>query len=259
MKRIRVIPILLLQNNGLVKTVRFKKTTYIGDPINAVKIFNEKEVDELAFIDIEATVKNKEPDYNKIEEIASECFMPLAYGGGIKNLEQVKRIFAIGVEKVIINSAIILNRNLISEGAKIYGNQSIVVSVDVKKDFFGKYNCYFNSGKNKIKTDFITFVKEIEQLGAGEIVLTSIDREGTFKGYDLELIKQVTKNVNIPVIANGGASCVEDFEKAVNIGGASAVSAGSLFVYKSENRGVLINYPSQNELKEKLFSKIQIK
>jgi cyclase len=256
MKRIRVIPILLLRNNGLVKTVKFKNPTYIGDPINAVKIFNEKEVDELAFIDIEATKLNKEPDYNKLEEIASECFMPLAYGGGIKNLEQIKRIFAVGVEKVIINSAIIANRNLISEGAKIFGNQSIVASVDVRKNLFGKYICYTNSGKNKIKTDLIPFVKYIEQLGAGEIVLTSIDREGTFKGYDLEMIKQVTENVNIPVIANGGASCVEDFEKAVNIGGASAVAAGSLFVYKSENRGVLINYPSQEALKEKLFDKI---
>jgi len=256
MKRIRVIPVLLLQNNGLVKTVKFKHPTYIGDPINAVKIFNEKEVDELAFIDIEATVKNKEPDYTKIEEIASECFMPLAYGGGILNLEQIKRIFAIGVEKVILNSSIISNRNLISEAARIFGNQSIVASVDVRKNLFGKYDCYIKSGKNKINEKLISFVRQIQELGAGEIVLTSIDREGTFKGYDLELIKQVTEHISIPVIANGGASCVEDFEKAVNLGGASAVAAGSLFVYKSENRGVLINYPSQNELKEKLFSKI---
>ncbi len=256
MKHIRVIPILLLQNNGLVKTIKFKNPTYIGDPINAVKIFNEKEVDELAFIDIEATIKQKEPDYNKIEEIASECFMPLAYGGGIKNIEQIKRIFAIGVEKVIINSAIISNRNLISEGAKIFGNQSIVASVDVKKDFFGKYVCYTNSGKNKVKLNLVEFVKYIENLGAGEIVLTSIDREGTFKGFDNDLIKLVSQNVQIPVVANGGASKIEDFESAINIGGASAVAAASLFVYKSQNRGVLINYPSQNELKEKLFEKI---
>jgi len=247
---------LLLQNNGLVKTVKFKNPTYIGDPINAVKIFNEKEVDELAFIDIEATNKNKEPDYNKIEEIASECFMPLAYGGGIKNLYQIKRIFAIGVEKVIINSAILSNENLITQAAQIFGSQSLVASVDVRKDLFGKYCCFTNSGKNKVKLNIVDFVTKIEQLGAGEIVLTSIDREGTFKGYDLDLIKIVTESVNIPVVANGGAKLVDDFSNAIIKGGASAVAAGSLFVYKSENRGVLINYPSQKELKEKLFNKI---
>jgi cyclase len=256
MKRIRVIPILLLQNNGLVKTVKFKNPTYIGDPINAVKIFNEKEVDELAFIDIEATRKQKEPDYNKIEEIASECFMPLAYGGGIKTLDQIKRIFAIGVEKVIINSALADNPELITKAANIFGNQSIVASVDAGKDFFGKYACYTQSGSHKVKQKLIDFVKSLENAGAGELVLTAILREGTFSGYDLELLASVTNTVKIPVVANGGASKIEDFADAVRIGGASAVAAGSLFVYKSENRGVLINYPSQKDLKEKLFDKI---
>ena len=256
MNRIRVIPVLLLQNNGLVKTIRFKNPNYIGDPINAVKIFNEKEVDELAFIDIEATLKQKDPDYLKIEEIASECFMPLAYGGGIRNLDQIKRIFAIGVEKVILNSVLAVRPSLLSEAAAIFGSQSIVASVDVKKDLFGKQLCYVESGKRKIKTPLIDFVKQLEDTGTGEIILTSIDREGTYSGYDLDLIKRVSSELRIPVVANGGASKTDDFADAVLIGGASAVAAGSLFVYKSPNRGILINYPSQTELKEKLFSKI---
>jgi len=256
MKRIRIIPVLLLQNGGLVKTIKFKKPNYIGDPINAVKIFNEKEVDELVFLDIEATKLGKEPDYNKIEEIASECFMPLAYGGGIRNIEQVKRIIGIGVEKVILNSSVVANRQLISEIAKIYGNQCAVVSLDVRKDFFGKYACYTTSGKNKVRQKMIDFVKSLENAGAGEIILTSIEREGTFKGYDIDLLKKVSEAVSIPVVANGGASQLEDFANAIVNGRASACSAGSFFVYKSKNRGVLINYPSQKELKEKVFEKI---
>lgn len=256
MKRIRVIPVLLLQNGGLVKTIKFKKPNYIGDPINAVKIFNEKEVDELIFLDIEATKLGKEPDYNKIEEIASECFMPLGYGGGIQNIEQVKRIIGIGVEKVVLNTSAVTNPHLINKVAKIYGNQCAVVSVDVKKDMFGKYVCYTSSGKNKVKQKIVDFVKFVENEGAGEIILTSIEREGTFKGYDIDLIKKVSETVNIPVVANGGASKIEDFTNAILNGGASAVSAGSFFVYKSTNRGVLINYPLQKELKEKIFEKL---
>jgi len=256
MKRIRVIPVLLLQNGGLVKTIKFKNPNYIGDPINAVKIFNEKEVDELVFLDIEATKLGKEPDYNKIEEIASECFMPLGYGGGIKNIEQVKKIISIGVEKVVINTSANTNQKLIGETAKIYGSQCAVVSIDVRKNMFGKYVCYINSGKNKVRQKLIDFVKAIENEGAGEIILTSIDKEGTFSGYDIDLIKKVSEVVNIPVVANGGASTIEDFTNAIKHGGASAVSAGSLFVYKSKNRGVLINYPSQKDLKKVVFEKI---
>ena len=256
MKRIRVIPVLLLQNGGLVKTIKFKNPNYIGDPINAVKIFNEKEVDELVFLDIDATKLNKEPDYKTIEEIASECFMPLAYGGGVKSIEQIKTIFSIGVEKVIVNSSIANNSTLITEAAKIYGNQSIVASVDVKKDIFGKYVCYNISGKKKIKRPLIDYIKHIENTGAGEIILTSIDQEGTFNGYDIDLIKKVSETVAIPVVANGGASGINSFADAVINGGASAVAAGSFFVYKSENKGVLINYPSQAELKTVLFDKI---
>ncbi len=256
MKRIRIIPVLLLQNGGLVKTINFKKPNYIGDPINAVKIFNEKEVDELIFIDIDATKQRKEPDYNKIEEIASECFMPLGYGGGIKNIEQVKKIIGIGVEKVILNSSVAVNPKLIGKVAKIYGSQCAVVSIDVKKDIFGKYICYTSSGKNKIKQNIIDYVKLVENEGAGEIILTSIDREGTFKGYDINLIKKVSESVNIPVVSNGGAYTITDFTNAIKEGGASAVSAGSFFVYKSKNKGILINYPSQKELREFVFEKI---
>jgi len=256
MRRIRVIPVLLLKDDGLVKTVRFKKPNYIGDPINAVKIFNEKEVDELAFLDIEATKLNKDPDYIKIEEIASECFMPLAYGGGIHTLDQIKKVFAIGVEKVILNSAILKNPEMIRQAAKIYGNQSLAASVDVKKDVFGKYACYSVSGSKKIKQKLTDYTKFIEEIGFGEIILTSIDREGTFSGYDIDLIKTVTDSVNIPVVANGGASDHSGFKDAVLKGGASAVAAGSVFVYKSKNKGILINYPSQEDLKASLFGKI---
>ena len=256
MRRIRVIPVLLLKDDGLVKTVKFKKPNYIGDPTNAVKIFNEKEVDEMVFLDIDATKLNKDPDYNKIEDIASECFMPLGYGGGIKTLDQIKKTFAIGVEKVIINSAIISNPGMITNASKIYGSQSIVASVDVKKDIFGKYICYSESGKIKIKQPFSDYIKYIENIGFGEIILTSIDNEGTFNGYDIQLLKHVTASVNIPIVANGGASDVNDFSDAVINGGASAVAAGSMFVYKSTNKGVLINYPSQEDLKQGLFNKI---
>lgn len=258
MNRIRVIPILLLKNKGLVKTVKFKNPTYIGDPINAVKILNEKEVDELVFLDIEASKKNKPPDYHMIEDIASECFMPLAYGGGINSLEQIKRIFGIGVEKVVINSAVVTNSKLITEAANIFGNQSIVVSIDVKNNIFGKYIAYTKSASHKINRNIVDFAKHVEELGVGEIILSSIDREGTFGHYDLKLLKSISQNVNIPVVANGGASDIADFTMAVNEGGASAVAAGSLFVYKSKNKGILINYPSQADLKEKLFNKVAL-
>jgi cyclase len=256
MKRIRIIPVLQLKGEGLYKTVKFRNPRYIGDPINAVKIFNEKEVDELAFIDIEATIFGKDPNYTKIEEIASECFMPLAYGGGINNIEQVKKIFAIGIEKIIINTAAYTNPKLIEQIAKIYGSQSVVVAIDVKKDFFGKKRPFIKSGTKKIKTEVRQWAKTIENYGAGEILLTSIVNDGTYKGYDFELIDNVAKTVDIPVIANGGASSIEDFAKVVINYNASACAAGSFFVFASANRGVLINYPEQKILKEKIFKKI---
>ena len=255
MRRVRVIPVLTLQNEKLVKTVRFKKPSYIGDPINAVKIFNDKEVDEIVILDISATSENRFPNYERIEEIASEAFMPLAYGGGINNFEQIEQLFKLGIEKIVINSAIENNLNLIKQVAKRYGSQSIIVAVDVKKSVFGKLAAYKKSGSTKIKTKLLNYITEIEQAGAGEIFLTAIDQDGTFKGYDLELIKLISNHCTIPVVACGGASDTRNFKSAIDAG-ASAVAAGSLFVYSSSNKGVLINYPNQNILKEHLFDKI---
>jgi imidazole glycerol-phosphate synthase subunit HisF len=255
LRRIRVIPVLLMKNGGLVKTIRFKHPTYIGDPINAVKIFNEKEVDEIVLLDIDATLQNREPDYDKIKEICSEAFMPFAYGGGIKNIDQVKRLFQNGIEKVIFNTEVFLNPQILEKAATIFGNQSIVVSIDVKKDFFGKYKVFVKSGKHNTKYNPLEYAKKVEDFGSGEIFLTSIGHEGTYKGYDIELIKAVSHSVTIPVIAHGGANSIMNFLTAIEAG-ASAVAAGSIFVYKGVEKGILISYPNQEELKINLFNKL---
>jgi cyclase len=255
MRRVRVIPVLTLQNEKLVKTVQFKKPNYIGDPINAVKIFNDKEVDEIAIIDISATKEKRVPNYERIEEIASEAFMPLAYGGGINHFDQIKKLFQLGIEKVIINSALENDISLIEQTSAQFGSQSVIVAIDVKKTVFGKLAAYKNSGSTKIKTNLISYIQQIEQAGAGEIFLTAINRDGTFKDYDYELIQLVSSHCDIPVVSCGGANSIQSFTNAINAG-ASAVAAGSLFVYSSSNKGVLINYPDQSELHEQLFSKI---
>ena len=246
---------MLLKNGGLVKTIRFKDPTYIGDPINAVKIFNEKEVDEIVLLDTDATIQAREPDYDKINEICSEAFMPFAYGGGINNIEQIKKLFQTGIEKVIINTAAYFNPELLEQAATIFGSQSIVASIDVKKEFSGTYKVFVKSGNQKTKFHPAEYAKNLENHGAGEIFLTSVNYEGTYKGFDTELIKAVSHNVTIPVVAHGGANSVESFLPAIKAG-ASAVAAGSIFVYKGAEKGVLISYPSQEELKEKLFCKI---
>lgn len=248
MLRKRVIPCLLLKGKGLVKTVKFKDEKYVGDPINAVKIFNDKEVDELVFLDITATNEKRPPDFKMLSEISSECFMPLGYGGGITKLQEIEKIFQIGIEKVILNTSSFLNPSLLKDAARVFGNQSIIASVDVKKNWFGKYNVFTNSGKNNTGVDPVDYAKKMEGLGVGEIILNSIDRDGTFSGYDLPLIKKVTSSVNIPVVALGGAASLDDFSMAIMDGGASAVSAGSLFVFQLPHRAVLITYPSQEEL-----------
>ena len=249
MLRIRVIPTLLLQNKGLVKTVKFKNPTYIGDPINAVKIFNDKRVDELVFLDISASAQKKEPDYNYISDIANECFMPICYGGGVKNIEQMRKIFKIGIEKIAINSAAIENPTLIRDAAATFGSQSIVVAINVKKDLFGNYKVYNPSKKKCLKMTLSDYVARAEALGAGEILLYPVDDDGTMKGYNLSLISKLTSTLKIPVIACGGAGGVADFKKAVHAG-ASAVAAGSIFVYKVPHKAVLINFPSSQELEE---------
>lgn len=250
MQRIRVIPVLLLKGQGLYKTVKFKDAKYLGDPINAVKIFNDKEVDELCFLDITATNEGKEPNYKAISEIASECFMPLSYGGGITNVEQARKLFNIGVEKIILNSSVHTNPNLVQELSAHYGAQSIVVCIDVKKSFFGKYEVYSHSGKKNTGKDPLQFALEVQKLGAGELIVNSIDRDGTMSGYDIELISKIASKLEIPVVACGGASCLNDFTKVVNEGQANAVAAGSLFVFHGKHRAVLISYPSSKELKE---------
>lgn len=253
MRRIRVIPVLLLQNGGLVKTVKFKDPKYVGDPINAVKIFNEKEVDEIAVIDISATREKRSPNISKIAEIAGEAFMPLSYGGGITKIEEIKELLYNGIEKVTLNASALERPALISEAARLFGNQSVVASIDVAKNWLGKYRVYGYNGSKNMDLDPATFAKQMEDAGAGEIFLNSIERDGTYQGYDFSLIEKVAHAVSIPVIACGGARHLQDMHDAVKHG-ASAVAAGSLFVFKGPHRAVLINYPNQAELKGNIFN-----
>ena len=252
MLQTRVIPCLLLKGGSLVKTVNFKKASYIGDPINTARIFNELEVDELTLLDISATNNKKSPNFKILSDLANECFMPLAYGGGVNNFEDAKKIFQIGIEKIIINSAAFIKPNLITQLAEYFGSQSVVAAIDVKKNIFGKYQVFSNSGKKKRKVDPISWAQELEQLGVGEILLTSIHREGTWKGFDINIIEKISNAVNIPVIANGGASSIEDIEKAIKQGCASAVSLGSMVVYQNKGMGVLVNFPDNKKLKRVL-------
>ncbi len=253
MRRLRVIPVLLLQKGGLVKSVRFKDHKYVGDPINAVKIFNEKEVDEIAILDISATADKRSPDIRQIKEIAGEAFMPLSYGGGITKLDEIKALISAGVEKIVLNTSAFTYPKLIEDGARYVGSQSIVVSIDVKKTLFGKYKCFVRNGSKDTGLDPVAFAKQMEQAGAGELILNSIERDGTFAGFDTELIRLVSAAVNIPIVALGGAGSVGDLAQAA-LHGASAVAAGSMFVFQRPHRAVLISYPSQAELREKLYT-----
>jgi cyclase len=256
-KRIRVIPVLLIKNQGLVKSVQFKNHKYVVDPINAVKIFNEKEVDELAILDISASAEHRPPDISKIAEIAGEAFMPLSYGGGISTVEEVKQLLFSGIEKVVLNKSAHLKPELITEIANSFGSQSVMASIDVKKNFLGRYKVYTDNGSNNTGLDPVEFAKQCETKGAGEILLNSIARDGTYKGYDLELLKAISTAVNIPVVACGGAGTIEDFRMAILEGKASAVSAGSMFVFQRPHNAVLISYPKQIDLKQKLYQYLQ--
>lgn len=248
--RPRLIPCLSIKDRGLVKTTKFSNPRYLGDPINAVKIFNGKGVDELCILDITATSQNKGPDFDYLKDISSEAFMPLSYGGGITNLSEIEQLFYIGYEKVIINTAFVMNPVLIKEAADFAGSQSIVISIDVKNELFGRKSCYISDGKNKVKQDPVTLAKKAEELGAGEILLNSITYDGTMKGYDLELVKSITEAVSIPVIACGGAKDIYDFKKVLEEGGAHAAAAGSMYVYYGKQKAVLITAPTENELVE---------
>jgi len=244
----RIIPCLLIKNRGLYKTIKFKDPIYVGDPANALKIFNEKEVDELIVLDITATKEKKKPNFKLLNELASECFMPLCYGGGITSLDEIKTLFNLGIEKVSLNSITYSKPELISEAAKIFGSQSIVGSIDVKKNLFGKYQVYINSGTLNTKKDAVEYAQYLTNLGVGEIFLNSIDRDGIMSGYDIDLIKNVSASVPVPLVACGGAGRIEDFGIAIHQGGASAVSAGSFFVFHGKHRAVLITYPTRDEM-----------
>jgi cyclase len=249
MIRPRVIPVLLLQGQGLVKTVKFKAPTYLGDPINIVRIFNDKEVDELAFLDITATVENRSPAFEFLAKITSECFMPLGYGGGVHTLEDIKKLLSIGIEKIILNTSAVENPALVREAANYAGSQAIVISMDVRKTLLGKYELYVRSGTKGTRLDPIKQAVEMEKRGAGELLINSIDRDGMMQGYDLELIRNVSDAVSIPVVACGGAGKLQDLGDVIKLGGASAAGAGSIFVFQGPLRGVLISYPSQADLK----------
>ena len=252
MRRIRVIPVLLIQDGGLVKSIKFKNHKYVGDPINAVKIFNDKEVDEIIILDISATPNKRQPNISHISEIAGEAFMPFAYGGGISSIDQVSEILYQGAEKVVLNSNALDQPKLIEDIAKRYGSQSIVISIDAKNTLLGGNRVFRNGGSKKTPWSTESFAKHVESLGAGEIMLTSIDQDGTFGGFDVKLINQVSQAVQIPVIASGGASSLEDFKAGIDAG-ASAVAAGSYFIYQMPHRAVLISYPNQSELKSHIF------
>ena len=247
----RVIPCLRLRNGGLVKTVKFKNPCYVGDPINAVRIFNDKEVDELVFLDIGSTTALNGPNFALLADIASEAFMPFGYGGGITSIDHVKRLYALGIEKVVINTAAADKPGLISEAAALAGSSGVVVSMDVRRNWLGKYSVCAASGQRDLKRDPVAYAQEMEERGAGEILLNAIDKDGTMDGYDLELVHSVCEAVSVPVVAVGGAGKLHHFREAVDEG-ASAVAAGSIFVFHGKHRAVLITYPEYEEL-ERLF------
>lgn len=245
MLRPRITPCLLVHKAGLVKTVGFKAPKYVGDPINAVKIFNEKEADELIVLDIDATVNNAEPDYRMIANLAAECRMPLCYGGGVKTPEQAKRIISLGVEKVAISSAAVEDPELITQIADEIGRQSVVVVLDVKKRMFSKdYDVFIKNARNNTKRSVFDLAAEAEKLGAGELVINSIDLDGVMKGYDLALAEKIRQTVKIPITILGGAGTLSDLEALIRACGVVGAAAGSLFVFKGIYKAVLINYPT---------------
>jgi cyclase len=243
----RVIPCLLLKGSGLVKTIKFDDPRYVGDILNAVRIFNDKEVDEIIILDIEAHERPGRIKWDIVQSVASECFMPMCYGGGVTKLDEFKRLFSCGAEKVSVNTAAAESLKLVEAAAREFGSQSIVVGIDVRETLFGRHAVVSRGGSKKVRTDVAAYAKEVESAGAGEILLNSVDRDGTGRGYNLELLKLVTGAVRVPVIACGGAGRLADFRAAVDAG-ASAVAAGSMFVFHGPHRAVLITYPERHEL-----------
>lgn len=253
MLRPRVIPCLLVHKKGLVKTMNFKNPKYVGDPLNAVRIFNEKQVDELTVLDIDATVERREPDYKMIENLASECRMPLCYGGGVKNVDQAQRIFSLGVEKIALSSSVIQNPNLITQISEKVGSQSVVVVLDVKKKLLGGYEVFTYNAKQSTRLNPIEFAKLITSLGAGEIVINSIDNDGIMKGYDITLMDKIRNVTSLPLTALGGAGSINDIGSLINKFGIIGAAAGSMFVFKGIYKAVLINYPTPEEKDQLIF------
>lgn len=249
-RRPRLIPCLTMIKRGLVKTTKFSNPRYLGDPINTVKIFNGKGVDELCILDIRATLEKRGPDFEYLKDIAGEAFMPLSYGGGITKISEIEKLFYIGYEKIVINTSFVTNPALVREAVVVAGSQSIVVSIDVKNEMFGKRSCYTHDGTIKVKESPIILAKMAEEMGSGEILLNSMTYDGTMLGYDLELVKQVVQAVSIPVIACGGAKDIHDFKRVLEKGGAHAAAAGSLYVYYGKQKAVLITAPDEKELIE---------
>jgi len=248
MLRPRIIPCLLVKNGGLVKTVNFANPKYVGDPINAVKIFNEKEVDEMIVLDIDATAQNRQPDYSMIKNLAAECRMPLCYGGGVKTVEQVERIISLGVEKVAISSIVVSNPQIVSHSAEVVGSQSIVVVMDVKKTMGNSnYEMWIHNASKPTGLSPVDFAKQVENLGAGEVVINSIDHDGVMKGYDMDLVNEIREAISLPITVLGGAGSLKDIAALIRTFGIIGAAAGSLFVFKGIYRAVLISYPSRAE------------
>jgi len=249
----RVIPCLLLRNGGLVKTMKFANPKYVGDPINAIRIFNDKEVDEIMVLDITASKEKRDPNYALIEQFAGECFMPLCYGGGIGTADQAKRLFALGVEKVCLQTAVLTDMNLITQLANQFGNQSVLISMDVKKNWLGKYQLYSAANGKLMPQPWMDFLQEAVTAGAGEVVLNAVDCDGMMQGMEIELIREASAAIPVPLIAIGGVGSLADIKAAIDAG-ASAVSAGAFFVFQGPHRAVLISYPSYSELETILRS-----
>jgi imidazole glycerol-phosphate synthase subunit HisF len=250
----RVIPVLLLRNQGLVKTVQFKNHKYVGDPINAVKIFNEKEVDELCFLDIDASKENREPPFEYLKEIASECFMPLSYGGAVASIAQIKQLIQSGIEKIIINTQAIAKPEFVRQATDTFGSSTIVGAMDVKRNLWGKAHVYSHAQRKNLPIDAIQHAKHLQALGVGEIFVNNVDADGQMKGYDIDLISSITKAVDVPVIACGGCGSLADIDAVVNQGKARAAAAGSFFVFQGKHKAVLISYPPYKTL-QSVFSK----
>ena len=254
MLRPRLIPCLLVHNGGLVKTVNFTDPKYVGDPINAVRIYNEKEVDELFVIDIDATVKGTEPDFQLISHLASECRMPLCYGGGVHTVEQIEKIISLGVEKVAVSSAAVENPSLISEFAARVGSQSVVVVIDIKKTgITRRYEVVTHNGSRRTGLKPMDFARNMANLGAGEIVINSVDLDGSMKGYDLDLVEHIRQSISLPLTVLGGAGSLDDVKELIDHYGIIGAAAGSMFVFKGKYRAVLINYPNSTEKENLLF------